>query len=293
MRTIVFVFAMSYATAVAAQIKPTGVFGVASCDARPAWASFAMLGDWHDFDAAAACARTTGLRWVLALYSGAHERPARDWVPAVKARADAAGLTPYLVGLVFHEEWYEYAFANETPPNGLQRALAGFGLDVHDPAHTVAVVDGIRWWVGLQHADLAAIFPGVPRVWLTGLYNDDPRFGASLWRPAPAHTSAIALELYQPCGWTWEQTGGRYARHALATSPVPVVLVAQAFRAPGDSLWGCGPTAETIAGFAEALRHPKAWGAWMFTWGDRTNMSGLESMTDVRAAYERALGVTP
>lgn len=266
-----------------AQIKPTGTFAIDRCDARPAWSSFAMLAEWANFDEAAACARTTGIRWVLALYASSRYTPAREWAPAVKARADAAGLTPYLVALVWHEEWYEYAF---TPG-----ALPIPGLDPTNPAHTEAIVRTVHWWVGEQHAALATIFPGVARVWLTGLYNDDPRFGPALWRPVPAHTSVIALELYQPCGWTWAQTGGRYTQHALATSPLPLVLIAHGFLAPGDPLWGCGPSDEAVAGFAEALRHPKTWGAWIFTWGDRWNMQGLASLHSWRSKYEKALGL--
>lgn len=268
-----------------AQIKPVGTFAIESCHARPVWSSFAMLPDWGDFDAAAACAKTSGLRWVLALYGGSRYDPVGPHVTAVKQRADAAGLTPYLLGIVYHEEWYEYAL---TPG-----ALPITGLTPENPAHVPTIVRLVHWWVGQQHETIRRIWPGLRRVWLTGLVNDDLRHGPLLWRPVPHGVDVIAIEAYAPTGLSWDQTAGLYIRHALATRSEPFVIIAQGFRVDGDPLWGTGPTDEVVDGFAEALRHPKVWGAWMFTWGDRpwAGITGLASLPHWRQRYEQALGL--
>lgn len=268
------------ATPVSAQIKPTGTFALTACEARPAWVSFALLPDWADFDEAARCQRETGLSWVLALYGVSRYEPVGPYARAVKARADAAGLR--FLAVVYHEEWYEHAFTPGALPIG--------ALDPAHPVDAVSIVTLVHWWVGQQHATLATVFPGVPRVWLTGLVNDDRRHGPALWRPVPAGTDAIALEAYVPCGLTWDQTAGLYIRHALATRREPIVLVAQAFEAPGDPLWGCGPAA-AVDGFASALRQPGVWGAWLFDWKVRPGIVGLSGLPQWRAAFDAALGV--
>lgn len=263
----------------AAQIKPSGVFDIAACHARPVWASFALLPDDADFEAAADCQRTSGLQWVLALFGSSPYVPVESHARAVHTRAQAAGVR--FVAVLYHEEWYEYAL---TPG-----ALPIPGLDAENPAHERDIISVVRWWIGEQHAAIARVFPGLPRVWLTSLANDDPSLGP--WRPVPPGTTAIALEAYVPDGYTWEATAGRYIGHALRTRREPIVLVGQGFQSDGDPYWGGGPTQNTVDGFARALRQPGVWGAWMFTWGDRPGMRGLSSLDHWRQQYEHALGV--
>lgn len=270
----------------AAQPKPVGTFQLSQCEASPGWSSFALLVDNQDFAAAADCSKRTGLRWVLGFYSRSPYEPIAGYARVTKARADAAGLTPFLWATVYIEEWYEYAL---TPG-----ALPIPGLDPTNPAHHAPIVETVRWWVGHQHAAIRAEFPRVPVAWITGLYNESRAFGDALWRPLPPGVSVLALEAYAPAGHTWDATAGLFIRHAAATSPVPIVLIAQAFVAPGDPLWGAGPTEEIVNGLAAALRLSKVWGTWLFTMESRENgLIGLADLPYWRMRYEQALGVRP
>lgn len=261
------------------QVKPVGTFELTACDARPSYVSFAMLADWRDFDEAADCAERTGLRYVLALYGVSRYEPVERHARAVKARADAAGLTPYLVGIVYHEEWYEYALTPGALPIG----------DLAPERDIAAIVRIVHWWVGQQHAVLGRVFPGLARVWLTGLVNDDPTHGPALWRPVPSGVEIIALETYVPTGLTWA-TPALYFSHLVATRREPIVLVAQAFVSPGDPLWGTGPTDEAVAGFGVALRHPRVIAGWLFDWKSRPGITGLSDLPQWQRAFELAVG---
>jgi hypothetical protein len=267
-----------------AQTKPVGTFQLSSCDASPGWSSFALLIDTQDFAEAADCSRRTGLRWVLGFYSRSPYEPIAAYARATRARADAAGLTPFLWAMVYSEEWYEYAL---TPG-----ALWIPGLDPANPAHHAPIVETVAWWTGHQHAALREAFPAVPVAWITGLVNRSRAYGDALWRPLPPGVSVIALEAYVPTGHAWDSTAGLFIRHAAATETAPIVLIAQAFVAPGDPLWGTGPTEAIVDGLAAALRDPRVWGTWLFTMESRANgLIGLADLPYWHARYAQALGV--
>lgn len=263
---------------VSAQTKLAGTFQIGQCEDRPGWSSFATLVDTEDFHAAADCSRRTGHRWVLFL-TGSPYQPITAHALAVRTRIEAAGLRPYLLGVVDHEEWYE---------NVLSGAWAFW---TQDPAVVVPVVHA---WTSARNAEIRAVFPGLPILWITTLVNDSQAAGLWLWRPLPVGVSAIALEGYVPKGRTWAQTAGVYLAHALATRPEPIVLVTQGFRIPGDPLWDVGPTGFTET--AAALQHPRVIASWLFAWdGDLwaqwAAIVGLKQRPDWQAQYVEALGV--
>lgn len=285
MRTLALLLVL-WAVPASAQIKPAGTFQLSACEKAPGWSSFALLVDDQDFAVAADCSRRTGLRWVLGFYSRSPYEPIGAYARATKARADAAGLTPFLWAAVYHEEWYEAAIT----PGGLPIP----GLDAANPAHHGQIIETVRWWVGHQHVAISAAFPGLPIAWITGLVNRSRAFGDSMWRPLPPGVSVIALEAYAPGGHTWASTAGLFISHAINTQPEPVVLIAHAFASadPTEPLWGPGPTEEIVDGFAAALRHPRVWGAWIFTMESRPGvLIGLDDMPYWLGRYEQALGV--
>ena len=284
-RAFLLLVVLLTATPASAQVKLAGTFALDGCSERPGWASFAMLPDWADFNEAADCSRRTGIRWVLALYGVSLNAPPLalyHHALAVKARADAAGLR--VLAVVPNEEHYEHAFTPGAFP------LAG--LDPASPADTLAIVHEVQARASLTYWIVGVVFPGVPRMWITGLFNNNPAYGPALYRPLPSGVDVLAIEAYQPAGWTWAQTGGLYVGHALATSPVPVVVIGQGFVHPGDPLWGAGPTEDAVDGFAAALRHPKVIAGMVFDWKDRANgLRGLVSLPYWRGRFETALGV--
>lgn len=267
----------------ATHAKPAGTFQIGACEARPAWSTFALLVDVDDFAAAADCARRTGLRWVLYLTADPYQ-PVAPHVMAVKARADAAGLTPYLLALTDHEEWYERALA--VPP------LWPIGaLDSTLPSDQWVIADTVHRVASHRAAEIKRVWP-LPVVWITSLVNDDRRFGAFVYRPLPTGVDVIALEGYVPSWGTWDTTAGLHLAHAIRTRPEPIVLVTQGFRWTGDPMWTRGPTEDGMAGTAAALSHPRVIASWLFTWeGLGPTLTGLAEMPAWRAAYERAIGV--
>lgn len=272
------------APSVSGQHKPAGTFQIGSCDARPAWSTFALLIDGQDFDAAADCARRTGLRWVLYLTADPYA-PIGPPVAAVKVRADAAGLTPYLLALTDHEEWYEQTLA--IPPRWPIGAL-----DSSLPADQWVITETTHRVASQRTTEIKRVWPGLPVAWITSLVNDDRRHGPFFYRPLPTGIDIIALEGYVPAGATWAQTGGRYLSHALATRREPIALITQGFRWTGDPIWAVGPTEDGMAGLAEALRHPRVIASWLFTWqGLGPTLTGLSQMPEWRTRYEQAIGV--
>lgn len=259
------------------QHKLAGTFQIGACDDRPAWSSFTTIADTDDLHAAADCSRRTGMRWVLYLRASQYH-PVTAHAVAVKARVDAAGLGPYLIAIADHEEWYEQVLAGALP------------YVTTDPAVIVPVVHA---WAGKRNAEIKAVFPGVPILWITTLVNDSPAYGLWLWRPLPAGVDAIALEGYVPAGLTWAQTAGRYLAHAIATRPEPIVLITQGFSADYDPQWQAGPTPEVFAATEQALLHPRVIASWLFSWDAALLGRGfvaVKQRPDWQQAYAAAIG---
>ena len=267
-----------------AQTKLAGTFQIAGCEDRPAWSSFALLVDTEDFVAAADCARRTGLRWVLYLTADIYH-PIDAHVVAVKARADAAGLSPHLLAVTDHEEWFEYTLGGYWPVGRLDPTRE---TDIWQIAALVHA------WTSLRTAAIKRHWPGLPVAWITSMVNDDRRYGAFYWRPLPTGIDVIALEGYVPAWGTWATTAGRYLAHAIQTRREPIALITQGFRWGASGDWSRGPTEDQMAGTAAALTHPRVIASWLFTWDGSlwaSPMVGLRQMPEWRRRYETALGV--
>ena len=276
-----------------AQTKLAGTFQIGACGARPSWSSFALLIYRDDFAAAAECSRRTGLRWVLYLTADPY-RPIDGHVAAVKQRAQAAGLAPFVVAVTDHEEWYELTLAH--PSSGYGWPIPG--LDPSRDADIWRIAEIVHAWASARHLAIKRIWPGVLTAWITSLVNDDRRYGAFRWRPLPAGVDVIALEGYVPRWGTWASTAGLHLAHAIRTRTEPIVLVTQGFRwddgTGGD--WSRGPTDDQMAGTASALAHPRVVASWLFTWDGNlwaAPMVGLRQMPEWEARYAQAIGVTP
>lgn len=261
--------------------RPLGIF-VAS-GGRPSWASFAFLGDWADFAAAAEDSRSTGIKWVLGIYSPSRLTPLSEVLSDLVRRIDEAGLRSHLVGVVYSEEWYS-AF--------LSGQLTHVGLDHTNRDHWIPAANAIKWWVGQQHAAIRAALPNVPVVWLDGFVNDDQTFGPWFYRPVPDGVDALALYGYVPVGGTWARDVEPFLAHAAATRPESLVLVVQGFAAANEPQWVAGPNADSIEGTRRWLAHPRVIAGWLFDWHSREGgITGLKDLPQ-RAALEQAMGVS-
>ena len=262
-------------------MKPAGIFATSPGAARPSWETFALLVDWQDFPAAVADARATGRWWVLYLGSPDPHADAATWLPALVARIDAAGLRPYLVGVVYHEEW-SGAF--------LSGSLAIPGMNYRDRAHWQPAAEIIAWWCGMQHAAIRAALPGLSIVWLDGFVNDDLSFGPWWYRPVPAGVDVLALYGYVPAGGSWAADVEPFLLHAVGTRTEPLALVVQGFREL-TGMWAAGPTVDGLAGTARWMRHPRVIASWVFDWTSRPGfLVGMQDLPQ-RAALEAAIGV--
>lgn len=280
--SLLFTLCLTFPTM--AQTKPAGIFQLTSCGDRPQWSSFALLVDTENFYKATECSRWTGLRWVLYLTASPYS-PIDAHVAQVKSRLDAAQLTPFVIGLVDHEEWYENTLS--IPP----RWPIG-QLDPSLPAHQWEIARIVKHVTSGRNRTLKRVFPTIPIVWLTSLVNDSPQFGSFFYRPIPDGVDVIALEGYVPAGHTWATTAQIYIQHALNTRKEPIVLVTQGFRWSGDPLWAAGPTEDGMAGTAVMLQHPRIVASWVFTWdGPGPTLLGLKQMPQWQRRYEQVIGV--
>jgi len=260
-------------------MRPLGIF---SAHDRPSWATFAFLGDGADFAAAAEDSRSTGIKWVLGIYSPARLTPLADVLPDLVRRIDAAGLRPHLVGVVYNEEWGGAFFSGQMPNPY---------FDHTNSAHWIPAMHAIKWWVSQQHAAIRAALPNVPVVWLDSFVNDDVSFGAGYYRPVPDGVDVLALYGYVPVGGSWAQDVEPFLDHAVDTRPESLVLVVQGFAAKHEPQWVAGPNADSLAGTRRWLSHPRVIAGWVFDWASRP--SGITGLKDLpqRAALEAAMGV--
>jgi hypothetical protein len=192
----------------------------------------------------------------------------------VLARLEATGLLPYVVAMSVGEEWYEI---------WLSGGFASYGLAADHP-------DGvpiIRDWLGRQHAAAKASL-GLPVIWITGIANNDP--ARVPYRPIPDHTDYVAVEAYVPAGGTFAAHVAPYLAHAETTTHLPLVLIPQWFRIPGDPLWHVGPSPSDIAEQFRWFSRPR-WAAMLgFTWRTRAHgIIGAEDMPAIRAAIEEGV----
>jgi hypothetical protein len=252
----------------AAPPKPLGVFELASPETAPAF-GFSYVPDWHSpehYARLAAYSARTGHLWVVCFCS-------LDVLTEAGVRASVAKLAPiapWVVGATWWEEHYEAALAP---------------IPWQDDARVSEAIAHALEAAERSHAVIAAEV-GWPIVWITGLANDDPRFGPWWYRPIPSGVSVVALDAF-PSAFCpeFEACVAPTIRYVLETSLVPVALVWATFDGPE---WP-RPTAETLAGYGRWAQHPKVIANWLFTWDSRPGMTGLADMPDLHGAVLGAL----
>lgn len=253
--------------------SPVGAPSWVTCGSLPSFASNAEVVEARD-----RC-RATGFRWIVqAGYNLSPLEPMGPYGAALRARYDALGFTPCVVGVTYGEEWYERWEANH---------FAAYGFPSTLPESVAIPV--IEAWTGQQMAALEVAL-GVPSLWVTTL--------AGTIRPVPNAADFIALEAYVPAGQTWATSADAALRYAVATTRQPIVLVGQWFQATGpqqDDVWRTGPTMDAITGTAQWLAHERVVALWGFLWQSRphADLLGLADLPIWRAAVERSLGVHP
>lgn len=264
MRGVLMIVAVLLADVASAQTKPIGLFDPGL--APPAWASFGTISDTVSDDRlrdAAALCRARSFRYVLQV--GYHEHPATPIGPhaaRVRARLDAAGLTPCVIAMSIGEEWYEYFYAGE---------FTRFGLPPTNPAGVPMIHD----WLGRQHLAAKAAL-GLPVVWITTVLHP-------VYRPEPAHVDVVALDPYVWPGQTFQTAVAPILRLAEESTTKPLVVIPQWFHVDGFER----PNPLDVAQYFQWLERPR-WIALMgFTWQSRANgITGLVDLPAVRAAVE-------
>lgn len=276
-RLLTCVLVTLLAAAPAAQPKPVGAF---SPDGAPAWVTFGSLADWES-DAVLASARarclSTGFRWIVHVgYAESPVLPIGPHAERVKARFDAAGLSPCVVGMTIGEEWYEHWEAGSFARYGLPAGVA--------EADAVSI---IHHWLGRQQrAAFAAT--GWPAIWVSSWVHTS--------RPVPDGTQYVALDAYRNDGETWAASVARRIADAEAATSLPLVLIPRWFRSTGPAQgrgWRQAPTAADMDAYAAVLRRPRWVAMWGFLWQSRpgADLVGLADMPDARVWVERSLGV--
>lgn len=272
---VVFVCLASLAEA--QPLKPVCAYSPAGA---PSWVTCGSLASFASnaevIEARDRC-RTTGFRWIVqAGFDVSPLEPMAPYGAALRARYDALGFTPCVVGVTYGEEWYERWEANH---------FAAYGFPSTLPESVAIPV--IEAWTGQQMAALEAAL-GVPSLWVTAL--------AGAIRPVPNAADFIALEAYVPAGQTWATSADAVLRYAVETTAKPIVIVPQWFQAVGPQqpdVLRAGPTAEAIAGTAAWLAHPRVVALWGFLWQSRphADLVGLADLPEAASAVARSLGV--
>lgn len=263
--------------------KPLGVWQAYTDAPRPPWASFAALLDWANFDDAARQSVETGIRWVLLLYGQPLDQPLGAHLAAVERRLHFSGLRPYVQAICYWEEAYGALKGGRVDLPAWQSVDRDLGK----------LVPLFRDHVSRQHAAIKAMLPEIPICWVDAYVNNDPSFGPWFYQPLPDHVDLVALEGYVPANGSWAADVEPFLQHSLTQTDKPIILVPQGFQAPADPMWQRGPTAESIAGVARWMAHPRVVAGWLFDWASPPASHGVVGMADLplRAEMLRALGV--
>lgn len=270
--------ALVVASAGHAQPKPVGAYSAVG--EVPTWVTFGAIDAvTSDSEIAAAVrqSKASGFAWIVQF--GFHVKahvPVRALVPDQKARLERLGLWPFVVAVIWNEEWHERCLGGE---------FAEYGLVANSPSCGAQVVN----WLGRQHAELKAI-TGKPVVWVTGMVTPD--------RLVPPNTDYAAIDFYPQDGQSIETL----VPVVLATeqsATVPLVIIPRWFETTGHA----GPLGhpdggdrdhdEWARGYAAILARPQ-WVAMMgFLWHSRhsSGLVGLADLPEYQAAVKHALGV--
>lgn len=284
MRLFLALVGLLLATVAEAQIKPVGVFNaIDHLDTLPPWVTVGYLVDNDEarFDVAARHSKRTGFQWILAVYGLPVDDPIGAHGAMLKARIDAVGLAPYVIGVTYGEEWYARLRAGHFAP----------ALPYATEAQQRASVEVVRSWVGRQQGALRAAL-GVPVLYLDNLVNNSPtQFGAYWYAPVPPNTDVVAIDAYARCGQTFAGSVAPVYAHAFATTTLPIVSVPQWFYTTVGSPFDCGPPADAEAGYTALFQHPRVIGVLGFDFVSRSFMQGWGDVPILRQQVERSMGV--
>lgn len=264
----------------AAQWKPVGVFEPGQHP--PAWATFGNIKDvWTDAEFVAARRLSESRPFVWLLEIGGREPvtwPIGPHAARIRQRLIDTGLRPYVVGVMYFEEWYEHW-------------LSGKWTDIGLPPSHPAGVDIIRDWTGRQHAALKAEL-GLPVIWMTTVANNDPRLQP--YRPVPANVDYVAIDAYVGVGRSFATDVMPVLAHAEHTTHLPLLMVTQWFvENRPESPWRFEPNPNDVVNYLAWAQRPR-WVATMgFLWSSSPHdrLVGLADLPVTRSLIERALGV--
>lgn len=263
-------------------LKPLGVWQAYTDAPHPAWADFAALPDWSDFDDAVRRSQETGIAWVLLLYGHPIDQPVAGHVAAVAERIERAGLRPYLRAVCFWEECYAALKGGRVTLPGWQSVSVDLSK----------LVPLFRDHLSRQHAVIKAAL-NLPICWVTDYVNNDASFGPWYHQPLPDHVDLVALEGYLPASGSWAADVEPFMQHTMTQTDKPIVFIPQGFAAPNDAMWQRGPTPESIAAIARWMQHPRIVAGWLFDWASPPAAHGVVGLQDLACRDEmlQALGV--
>lgn len=235
----------------------------AGCDGT--FLRFSSIADWEDFTPAVECSRRTGRLWLLlAGFADPIGQPVD--AEGLKRRADQSGLTPYIAGIGYREEWYGMLKRGEIP---LPLTIESIGI--------------VHRFGSEQQRRLKVAFVNKPIVYVDGFVNDDKKWGFNYYQPLPLHTDVFGFEAYVPNGGSWAMHVLPAFNHHLRNYPtLPLVVIGQGFQTH-EGEWSEGPTVENVDNTLALGQHPRVVSIMWFTWRSRSSMIGLERMPTLLA----------
>lgn len=251
-----------------AQTKPLGVWDLgASCVGVKSWMQFSTLAVWEDFNKAAECSRTTGMKWILQFGFDAPLGTSVDSeLQFTKDKlAQSRLLASDIVGMTYVEEWY--GLTNKRTIQERQQVWA-FGSE--------------------QHRKLKEAFPGWLMIYVDQLVNSDPQYGVDLYMPLPQHTDVFAFEMYDSKEKGHRELMDLYFNYVKNTTTVPILLIGQGFYDKRYPMYS-KPSESYVEWWRGYVKDPRVMASVIFTWRDRApgTIVGLSSMPQVEAWFIR------
>lgn len=273
------VFLLVFPSVALSQPKPVGSF---SPNNSPSWMSFGTI-DGDDTDSniinAVARSRNTGFRWLVQM--GYHDHPLTSSIGVadrVMDRMDRLGLTPFIVGISYGEEWYERCLNNEFVKLGY------YGDNCYTNVYN---------WLSIQHQHVANRARNIPIVWITGLVDQNRR--------VPSHVTYVALDYYPNDHQTLESLLPVFHTSHLYSPNHKKIIIARWYYTTGAiqgdhwPLMSKPPTQEFFTTYRLLLDHPDVVAMLGFLWESRpfAHLVGLQDMPAQRLMLERSLGIAP
>lgn len=275
---LLIVFLLVFPSVALSQPKPVGSF---SPNNSPSWMSFGTI-DGDDTDSniinAVARSRNTGFRWIVQM--GYHDHPLTSSIGVadrVMDRMDRLGLTPFIVGISYGEEWYEQCLAGKYIDIGIS------GPDCYEKVFS---------WLSHQHSQVIAR-TNRPIIWITGLVDE--------LRKVPSHVTYVALDYYPNDNQRLMDLLPVFHTSHLYSPNHKKIIIARWYSTTGPiqgdhwPLMSKPPTQEFFTTYRLLLDHPDVVAMLGFLWESRpfAHLVGLQDMPAQRLMLERSLGITP